>query len=415
MGARKRKPNSEAGKDRMSDIVTQAVLLAGGRGTRLGELARELPKPALDVGGEPFVMHMVWNLARHGIRDVVVSCGHLADRLEQAMLSRPVPGTRVRFVREPSALGTGGGLRNCLPLLQESFFVLNADSLFDVNYPDLALHANGGAALALRRVPDVARFGAVQTRHGKVVSFAEKGRSGSGWINGGVYVLNREIVEALPDGPASLEHDLFPALAARSRLGAVPYDGFFIDIGIPEELERARQDVPAWRRKPALFLDRDGVLNVDHGYVHSREQWEWCRDAREAVKYANDRGMLVVVVTNQSGIGRGYYGLEEFQALMAWVNRELLRHGAHFDAVYHCPHHPSEAREEYLRRCSCRKPEPGMLLRAMEEWNIDPLHSAMIGDSPKDVQAAKRAGLSRAALYDPESQSLLDRVREVLA
>ncbi|MGV3615884.1 MAG: D-glycero-beta-D-manno-heptose 1,7-bisphosphate 7-phosphatase [Fimbriimonas sp.] len=143
--------------------------------------------------------------------------------------------------------------------------------------------------------------------------------------------------------------------------------------------------------KPAVFFDRDGVLNVDHGYVHRVEDWQWNFGAREAIRALNDRGYRVVVVTNQSGIARGYYNESELAKLHAWVQEDLAKVGAHVDGFYHCPHGPDEG-------CPCRKPRPGLILRAIEELGIDPQGSFMIGDRDSDVKAAAAAGID-AYLY----------------
>lgn len=393
-------------------MIRQAVILAGGKGTRLGSLTASTPKPVLQVGGEPFLNHLLWNLKRHGVTEVVISTGYRYEVLLAELEQHPVPGVTLRFVREEEPLGTGGGLRNCLPLLDDRFLVLNGDSVFDMNYLDLAMRDGDGAAIGLRSVEDTARYGRVAIAGDLVTSFREKGESGPGLINSGVYCLSRAVVAELPDGVSSLESDLFPRLAAENRLAAGVYHGFFIDIGIPEDFDRAQTAVPDWRRKPVLFLDRDGVLNVNYGYVHAKDRWTWCRGAREAVKYANDHGVLVIVVTNQAGIGRGYYGTGTFLELMDWVGEELAASGAHLDGVYHCPHHPEAGVGEYLRDCDCRKPEPGMLLRAVADWNPDMARSLMIGDSPKDLEAAERAGVAASLLFDPETMDLLQCVRD---
>lgn len=155
----------------------------------------------------------------------------------------------------------------------------------------------------------------------------------------------------------------------------------------------AARNVVGMTQRPCAFLDRDGVLNVDKGHVHTPDEFEWVPGAPEAVRMLNDAGFLVVVVTNQSGIGRGWYGEAEFHALMHWVNAQLAEAGAHVDAVYYCPHHPTEALGEYKVQCECRKPNPGMLLRAIKEWQPDLEHSFLIGDSQSDMQAANAAGV----------------------
>jgi D-glycero-D-manno-heptose 1,7-bisphosphate phosphatase len=138
--------------------------------------------------------------------------------------------------------------------------------------------------------------------------------------------------------------------------------------------------------QPAVFLDRDGVLNVDKGYLYKREELEWMPGAIAAVKRLNGLGYLVFVVTNQSGVARGYYGEDDVIALHAWMNDELGRHGARIDKFYYCPHYTVKA-------CQCRKPLPGLILTAFAEWDIDRAGSFLVGDKDSDLAAAAAAGI----------------------
>ena len=147
------------------------------------------------------------------------------------------------------------------------------------------------------------------------------------------------------------------------------------------------------KRHPAIFFDRDGVLNIDHGYTYRSEEFEWVVGAKKAIQHFNQQGYYVFVVTNQSGIARGFYTEEEVQKLHAFMNKELSEEGAHINAFYYCPHHMEGIVPKYTMACQCRKPMPGMLLQAIEEWRIDPATSLMIGDRPSDIEAAKAAGI----------------------
>lgn len=370
---------------------SQALVLAGGFGTRLGDLTKQTPKPVLPVAERPFLEHLLWNLKRHGIERVLISTGYLADVVAQQLGDGTRLGMTLDYLAEDEPLGTGGATLFARDRLDERFFVLNGDTLFDFNY--WALPMLGDAAIALRSVPDVSRFGAVRLAGNRVEAFAEKGVSGPGLINAGIYSLEQSHLDRLPAGRSSLERDLFPGLASEGLLCGVPGDGFFLDIGLPETLAEAQERVPIWRRKRVAFLDRDGVLNVNRGYVHTPEECEWVEGAIEAVRWLNERGYLVIVVTNQAGIARGYYDEAAFHAFTDWMQGELHRQGAHLDAVYFCPFHPTEGLWEYRREAECRKPRPGMLLQAMAEWEIEPRGSFMIGDKEHDVEAAEAAGL----------------------
>ena len=165
-------------------------------------------------------------------------------------------------------------------------------------------------------------------------------------------------------------------------------------------------------RRAALLLDRDGTLNVDTGWVHRPEDFRWVAGARESIRWANDRGFLVFVVTNQAGIARGYYSEADFHMLMRWVDQELAAHGAAIDATYYCPHHPTEGKGDYRRLCDCRKPAPGLIRRALREWRLDPHDCVMIGDSEYDIAAAAASGVRGVRFC---GGSLLDCVRGVLS
>ena len=166
--------------------------------------------------------------------------------------------------------------------------------------------------------------------------------------------------------------------------------------------------------KPAAFLDRDGVLNVDREYVHRVDQLEWIDGAAEAIKLINDAGYLAIVVTNQSGVARGYYDEAAVGALHAHMKDYLAARGARIDAFYYCPHHPAGTVERFAITCACRKPGIGMLEQAAADWPIDRAHSFMIGDKDIDVAAAEAFGI-RGAKFDSESQSLPTLVKRLLA
>lgn len=157
--------------------------------------------------------------------------------------------------------------------------------------------------------------------------------------------------------------------------------------------------------KKALFLDRDGVVNVDHGYVSNPKDFEFIHGVFDACKQFQIAGYQIVIITNQSGIGRGYYTEQEFEELSAWMIEQFKLNGVDITAVYHCPHHPTKANPPYLLQCDCRKPNPGMLFQAMHELRLDPESSIMIGDKPSDIQAAKNAGIKQRFLVN-SGQSL---------
>lgn len=384
----------------MAGAIRQCAVLVGGLGTRLGPLTATVPKPMLPVGGRPFLAWVLREASRYGVTDVLLLTGHLSEVVAEGLqdLCRLLPhSVRITISREPAPAGTGGALHHAAHHLHDRFLLLNGDSLFDGDLP-AALGAQDGpdviGRLMLRRVGDASRYGVVDVTEQKIVAFHERGAAGQpGTINGGVYLLDRRILEWTSPN-CSLERDVLPRLAAAGLLRGTAVDGWFIDIGIPEDLARAGQEVPAHLRRPALFLDRDGVCNVDHGWVGTRERFEWMPGAIEAIRLAHRRGCHVFLVTNQSGVARGLYSEADVQALHGWMLDTVLAAGGTLDDVRYCPFHPEAALPAYRQVHPWRKPAPGMLLDLMRAWELDPARCAFVGDQPTDMQAAAAAGIT---------------------
>lgn len=380
--------------------ISQAVILAGGRGTRLGALTDDTPKPMVEVAGRPFLDHLLEEVARHGLARITLLCGYLAETIAERYDGRRIRDTLVECLAEPTPLGTGGALVNAASRLDERFLMMNGDTFFDINLLDLAARFQEGHGLgmmALRGAPPGQRFGSVEWDGDRVTGFAPRGTAPL--INGGVYALDRRVLDLVVGLPCSIEADIFPELARAGELRGALYDRFFVDIGVPQSLREAHTSISAQRRRPAVFFDRDGVLNRDIGYLHRAEAWEWIDGARAAVKSLNDRGYYVFVVTNQAGVARGLYGEQDIRALHGWVNAELAREGAHIDAFYYCPHHPEGVVAAYRTLCECRKPGAQMLRDALAEWPVDVGASLLVGDRQSDLDAAAAAGI-RAVLFD---------------
>ncbi len=381
--------------------LKQCVILAGGLATRLGDIARDTPKPVLPVGGHPFLYWPMREFLRFGVEEFVILAGHLAPAVEAlvrdaaASLPRKV---KLTFSVEPDRAGTGGALYHAQNLLDERFLMCNGDSLLAANLAPLlaGFAADDDGVLGrvmLRAVDDAQRYGVVTLASDVVENFAERaGAPGPGTINAGIYAFDRKIVDHLAP-VCSLERDVLPKLARAGALRGGLGHGYFVDIGVPDDLVRAQTELAAALSRPALILDRDGVLNVDHGYVGRREDFAWVTGAQTAVRLATEAGWQVFVATNQSGIARGFYGEADLRHLMGWVADELRRAGGTLDDWRFCPFHPDATVDAYKRVSDWRKPAPGMLLDLLRAWDVPAARAVMVGDQDSDMLAAVAAGV----------------------
>jgi D-glycero-D-manno-heptose 1,7-bisphosphate phosphatase len=391
--------------------IRQAVTLVGGRGTRLGKLTDDAPKPLLEVGGRPFLDYLVHEARRFGLERLLMLTGYKSREIEQAYAGKSFGQLTVEVLAEPEPAGTAGALRHAADRLDETFFLLNGDSYFDFNWLALARpldRSDWTMHAALATGIEGSRYGRVQLADGQVRGFRAEGTSGEP-INAGIYLVRRKLLDLIETVPCSLEREILPGLAARGQLLGTAARGSFIDIGIPDDFARAQELLPSFMHRPAAFLDRDGILNRDDGYVHKAEDIVWIDGAFDAVRWLNEAGFYVFVITNQGGVAHGYYEEQHVHDLHAWMQQEMQRHGAHIDSFEHCPFHPGGVVERYAVESELRKPQPGMILKLQREWTTDPSRSFVVGDRDTDVEAAIAAGV---AGYKFTCGNLLDFLKE---
>lgn len=233
----------------------------------------------------------------------------------------------------------------------------------------------------------------------QINGFSEKNKSISeGVINSGIYLLQKFLLSDFEEGSLSMEYDVLPKLIIDKNLKLDIQDGYFIDIGIPESFKKANEDFPAIITKPALFLDRDGTLNIDNGYTHKIEDLEFIDGVFSSLIKAINKGFYIILITNQGGITKGLFTQDDMQKFNKKIIKELRLKGSNIDCVYFCEHHP-DAIDETQRECACRKPKPGMILQALNELPIKLSGSFMVGDKQSDVKAGESAGV-KSLLFD---------------
>lgn len=230
--------------------IMQAVLLAGGLGTRLRSVVNDRPKPMADICGKPFLEYLILELKKHGVAHIILAVGYKGSMVEEYFGTGKNIGIKIDYSYEETQLGTAGAIKNAERFITDSeFLVLNADTFYQAAYKevfDLYQKLELDMALVLRRVPDISRYGSVKLENQIIVGFNEKtSEKAEGLINGGIYLIKKSILDVIPDGKkSSLENEIIPALLkSNKKLGAVVNDGYFIDIGLPEDYYRFIKDI----------------------------------------------------------------------------------------------------------------------------------------------------------------------------
>lgn len=371
-----------------------ALVLAGGSGSRLRPVLSDRPKVLAPVDGEPFLLLLLDQLAAAGCRRAVLCTGHMAERVEREC-GREHAGVELVYSRETEPLGTAGAISKALPLCDDdAVLVMNGDSYVDVELAEFVAWARAHgdcAALVTVTVDDASRYGTVACNAaGRVVGFAEK-QAGAGAVNAGVYWLERRVVDALVRRlPASLERDVLPELADIG-LRAWQTDAAFLDIGTPESYAAAPEFFAALARarrrdrRGLLVVDRDGTLIEERHYLGDPGGVSLLPGVVDGLRAFVAEGYELAIVTNQSGIGRGYFDADAAAAVNAEVVRQLEAGGVTVRGVYLCPHRPEEG-------CECRKPAPGLFRRAMRELGYGPGQCLVVGDKKCDVDLGARLG-----------------------
>lgn len=402
--------------------MKQVVILAGGLGTRLRARLGDLPKPMIPICGRPLLEHQIELAKRHGFDQITLFVCYRPDLIEQQLGDGSRYGVTLRYVHEQEPLGTAGAVLSGWEELEDEFVVMYGDTLVNLDLTRLArTHREQGADVTLVLHPNNHPFDSdlVECDDKQwVTAFHNRPHPPGRWfqnlVNAGLYVVNRSVLEPFRSrvqsgarsGLMDFGKDLFPAmLQQQRRLLGYNTPEYIKDIGTPERYDKACGEVASGvvarssfsDPVPAVFLDRDGTLNREADGLRSVDQLELLPGVAEAVQTLNHCGLRVVVVTNQPVIAKGYITEAELQNIHNKLESLLGMEHAYVDRIYHCPHHPDGGfpgeRPELKIECECRKPRPGMLLRAARELNLDLSRSWMVGDTTVDVQCARNAGV----------------------
>ncbi len=426
----------------------KTVIMAGGKGTRISKLFPDIPKPLIPISdGIETKAVLEWeidSLSSQGFREIILTIGHMADKIIAYFGDGSRFGVRIRYFVEKEPLGNAGALFQLKNELTEPFLLLNGDAVFNVDFNRfVSWHKAQGGLVSLFTHPNSHPYDSgliVTDRSGAVTQWLTKEDTRPQYyknrVNAGLHIIDPIVLETvgLNSGRVDLDRQILKPLCEKGVMFAYDSPEYCKDMGTPERFEQVRRDFAAGivsaknlsKPQKAVFLDRDGTINKHVGFLRHIEDFELLDGTAEAIRRINESGYLVVVVTNQPVIARGEVTVRELEKIHEKMETELGMSGAYIDALYYCPHHPHKGYpgeiEELKIDCDCRKPKPGMILSASIDFNINLSASWMIGDGENDVRCGENAGCHTALLSsDPDvdfgqdltASNLLDAVKKI--
>ena len=415
----------------------KVVIMAGGKGTRIASIASDIPKPMIKIGDKPILEHEIECLKKQGLTDIIITVSHLGNIIMEYFGdgSKISPatgkefGVNIEYFVEETPLGNAGALFKIKNKLKSDFLLLNADSLFNVDFNRfIKFHKENKALVTLFTHPNSHPYdsGLIITDENNIVlEWLNKEDERPVWynnrVNAGLHIISPQILEKNIDKEKiDLDRDLLKPLAGTGKMYAYNSPEYVKDMGTPERYYSVCNDLLSGKvfnknlinKQKAIFLDRDGTVNEYVGFLRNIDEFKLIENTAEAIKKINSSEYLAIIVTNQPVIARGEVTYEELNQIHKKMETLLGQEGAYLDGIYYCPHHPKSGFEGEIKElkieCECRKPKPGMLLDAAKDFNIDLEKSWIIGDSENDILAGKNAKCNTAYINAKEINENID-------
>ncbi len=437
--------------------------MAGGKGTRISELFPDIPKPLIEIKNRDGVSKSVlqWeieSLIAQGFDDIILTVSHMHEKIESYFGDGSRLGCQIQYFVEETPLGNAGALFKLRSELTEPFLLLIADAMFDVDFNRMvAFHKERNALATLLTHPNSHPYDSsviVSDDNGAVQAWLTKEDVRPQYyknrVNAGLQIIDPTVLDMTLERlnmsvddigttddqghtiKMDMDRQILKPLCGSGRMYCYDSPEYCKDMGTPERFEQVSRDFQNGtvsaknlsKPQKAIFLDRDGTINKHIGFLRKPGELELCDGAAEAIKKINESGYLAIVITNQPVIARGEVTVEGLEEIHNRLETELGKAGAYIDGLYYCPHHPDKGFEgevvELKINCDCRKPKPGLILKASQDFNIDVESSWMVGDGANDVGCGKNAGCKTALIgednldQDVTGNSLLDVVEEIL-
>ncbi len=400
--------------------------MAGGKGTRISELFPDIPKPLIPIDGVPVLEREIISLRNQGFDDLILTISYMSDKIKDYFGDGSKWNVHIEYFVENIPLGNAGALFKLREKFgDDDFLLLNADAIFEVDFKRMIqFHKNKNALVTLFTHPNSHPYDSgliIADRDLSVKQWLTKEETRPEWyknrVNAGLHVINAKALDMVDidtdmigkevDGKivkVDLDRQVLKPLCGKNVMYCYDSPEYVKDMGTPDRYRAVEKDYIAGivkaknlaNKQKAVFLDRDGTINIYKGFLRNIDDFELIDGVTEAIKKINNSGYLCIVVTNQPVIARGEVTYEQLNEIHNKMETQLGLEGAYIDGIYFCPHHPHKGYSGEIAElkidCECRKPKPGLLLKAANDFNIDLSKSFMVGDGENDIKAGIAAG-----------------------
>ena len=370
------------------------VILAGGKGTRIKQYLNNKPKPMLKFNNIYFLRYLINNYAKYPFKKIYILTGFKSDIIFKNFHNKIFNFIKVKCIKEKKLLGTGGALYNLKKEKINDFILTNGDTIFDIDIINFIKSYKkgtiGSIALTYRKKNvNSFKLNNLGLKKNKII-YTKKNKL----INGGVYFFKKKLLNLIPNKNCSLENDILPKLIKNSRIAGNIYEDFFLDIGTPRYFKNTSYILNKNYCRPAVFLDRDGVINYDYGYVHKIKNFIFKKGIIAGLKFLIKKNYYIFIVTNQAGIAKNIFKEIDFINLHIYLKKKLSLKSIFFNDVQYSQYHPMGKIKKFKKNSPLRKPGNKMIKNIMSNWLIDKKNSFMIGDKLSDEKCALKSKIN---------------------
>jgi len=372
--------------------MIDAVILVGGMGTRLGHLTRNIPKPLLKINNQVFIDVLISKLIKYNFNKIYLLCSNKKEKFFKLYNNKIIHNSKLICIDEGIPKGTGGALYKLKNIIKKDFVLLNGDTYFDIDISKIIKNKfkNNLCTIALttnKNYTKNIKINNIKIKKKKIIKFSKED---SNLMNGGIYFFKNKIFKYVVKKKCSLEDDILKNLINRNQIHGFFFEKKFIDIGSHKTIKFLKENNNFLKQR-AVFLDRDGVINrlKKNNYIKNYKEFSFLPGVIEGINYINKKGYLVIIITNQACVGKSIVTEKTLNSIHNKMKIDLkLKKNAYIDDIFYSPYFKYSNNKKYRTNKFDRKPNPGMLIKAIKKWNIDIKKSMFIGDSLTDYQSS---------------------------